>query len=92
MTTLRGLSSARYRRLSRLKKEAYGAEAQDWDIDTACADLGMLPPHLAYEDWVTASGKVMFSVLLPLARAVARGLGSTNSTSTPMPLRALASP
>src|SRR5207248_8672290 len=47
---LRGLSTARYRRCSRLRKEAYGPEAQDFDIDTACEERGMLVPHLAYED------------------------------------------
>src|SRR5437764_290680 len=69
---LRGLSTARYRRCSRLRKEAYGPEAQDFDIDTACEERGMLVPHLAYEDWVTASGKVtrsQFEGMLRDARA-----------------------
>jgi DNA invertase Pin-like site-specific DNA recombinase len=53
-----GATTVGYRRVSRLVQDAYGGEAQSFDIEIACQKFKMLAPARMYEDWVTASGKV----------------------------------
>jgi len=70
---LAGLKTVGYRRVSKLVKEAYGPEAQTFDIEAACRDYKMLGVTRMYEDYVTASGKVIRSQMEELLRAARTG-------------------
>lgn len=69
---LKGVATAKYRRISKHRADPYGPLTQDEDILSACESEGFEIPQLDYEDHISASGRLIrwdFERMLDDARA-----------------------